>query len=97
MAKTTKQETVVEEMEVAEVMTEEVSGTSEKVFDAEAKKWGKELAKEKKVKIKIKSRGKKDISPVPVGINGYFFWINKNETVEVPETVADLLREADYI
>lgn len=96
MAKTNKLEETVEVVETMETV-EEVNGTSEKVFDAEAKKWGKELAKEKKVKIKIKSRGKKDISPVPVGINGYFFWINKNETVEVPETVADLLREADYI
>lgn len=96
MAKTNKLEEAVEVVETMETV-EEANGTSEKVFDAEAKKWGKELAKEKKVKIKIKSRGKKDISPVPVGINGYFFWINKNETVEVPETVADLLREADYI
>lgn len=93
MAKTNKLE--ANEMN-EEVMVNENS-TSEKTYDAEAKKWGKELAKEKKVKIKIKSRSKKDISPVPVGINGYFFWINKNETVEVPETVANLLREADYI
>lgn len=64
---------------------------------AEAKKWGEELAKMPKEKIKIKSKNSKDQSVVPGGINGYFFCIKKDEVVQVPEPVADILREADYI
>lgn len=75
----------------------EAKMSSAAAMDNEAKKWGAELAKEKKVKIKIKGRSKDDVSAVPVGINGYFYWINKNETIEVPESVANILREADYI
>lgn len=66
-------------------------------LDAEARKWGEELSKEEKVEIKIKSTAKEDTTPVPVGINGYFFWINKNEKVKVPKSVARLLEEAEYI
>lgn len=66
-------------------------------LDAEARKWGEELSKEEKVEIKIKSTTKEDTTPVPVGINGYFFWINKNEKVKVPRSVAKLLEEAEYI
>lgn len=64
---------------------------------ADAKKWGKELAKEEKETIRIKPINSKDTAAVPVGINGYFFFINKNEYVSVPKSVAEKLREADYI
>ena len=89
----------IESLEVKETKTEEIKEEPKTVaqLDAEAKKWGKELAKEEKVKVKIKSKTKGDVAPVPVGINGYFFWINKNETVEVPKSVAKILEEADYI
>lgn len=66
-------------------------------MDQEAKKWGEILAKQPKRRIKIKPKNDKDKEPVPVGINGYFYYINKGETVEVPESVALILEEADYI
>jgi hypothetical protein len=34
---------------------------------------------------------------VPVCINGYLYYINRGQTVEVPETVADILAQAQYI
>jgi hypothetical protein len=34
---------------------------------------------------------------VPVCINGYNYFLNRGETVEVPETVAELLEAAAYI
>ena len=91
----TVEETVEGTVDVVEETAEDRQTAA--AFDAESKKWGKELAKEKKVKIKIKPKSKDDTSPVPVGVNGYFYWINKNESVEVPETVARILEEADYI
>lgn len=55
------------------------------------------LAKKPMVKIKIKKKDDKDNEPVPVGINGYFYFIQKGEPVLVPEPVAELLEQADYI
>ncbi|MDD6174919.1 MAG: hypothetical protein PUC59_04080 [Firmicutes bacterium] len=34
---------------------------------------------------------------VPVSINGYNYFINRGESVEVPKTVAELLEGAGYI
>lgn len=88
------------------VKTEEKVETVEKVDDSsitdaqcleDAKKWGAVLAKEPKRTIKIKGKSNKDTEPVPVGINGYFYFINKNESIEVPQSVARVLEEADYI
>ena len=62
-----------------------------------ARTWGLELAKKPMVKIKIKKKDDKDNEPVPVGINGYFYFIQKGEPVLVPEPVAELLEQADYI
>jgi hypothetical protein len=57
-----------------------------------------ELDSQPKVRIKIPvdPRNPKD-KVVPVGINGYFYYINRGETVEVPEVVADILEKAKYI
>lgn len=66
-------------------------------MDSEAKKWGEVLAAQPKRRIKIKQRDKTDIAAVPVGINGYKYLVPKGEYVEVPEAVAVLLEEADYI
>lgn len=57
-----------------------------------------ELDNQPKVRIKIPvdPRNPKD-KVVPVGINGYFYYINRGETVEVPEVVADILEKAKYI
>lgn len=49
-------------------------------------------AKEKRVKVKVHSDG-----PVQVQVNGYSFLIRENVTVEVPESVAELLDQAGYI
>ena len=79
------------------VETKQETAQNEAEELAEVKKFGKELAKEKKVRVKIKDKNKRDVSAVPVGINGYFITINKDETVEVPETVAKVLEEGGYI
>ena len=66
-------------------------------MDKAAKKCGEELNKQTKRKVKIKSKGAEDKAAVPVCINGYVFMIPKDTAVEVPEAVAKLLEEADYI
>ena len=48
--------------------------------------------KEKRVRVKIHND-----SPVQVQVNGYSFLIRENVSVEVPESVADILDEAGYI
>ena len=49
-----------------------------------------------KIKIPVDPMNPKDIV-VPVMINGYIWRINRGETVEVPEAVANILEEAKYI
>ena len=55
------------------------------------------LEKQKKVRIKIRPTTDKDTQPVPVVINECCYLIKKGEYVDVPEDVAKLLEEADYI
>ena len=67
-------------------------------LDAQARSTGAVLAKEKKVRIKIPEDHKNPMNRVvPVCINGYLYYINRGETVEVPEMVADILSQAQYI
>ena len=67
-------------------------------LDAQARSTGAMLAKEKKVRIKIPEDHKNPMNRVvPVCINGYLYYINRGQTVEVPETVADILAQAQYI
>lgn len=67
-------------------------------LDAQARSTGAVLAKEKKVRIKITEDHKNPMNRVvPVCVNGYLYYINRGETVEVPETVADILSQAQYI
>lgn len=56
------------------------------------------FAKEKKVRIKIPvdALNPKDLN-VTVQVNGYTFLIMRGETVEVPESIANILSEAKYI
>lgn len=71
---------------------------SDAQMDQQAKAMGQTLADGPKVKIKIPLDPlNKEDSMVPVGINGYFYYIKRGETVEVPETVADILTRAKYI
>ena len=67
-------------------------------LDAQARSTGAVLAKEKKVRIKIPEDHKNPMNRVvPVCVNGYLYYINRGETVEVPETGADILSQAQYI
>lgn len=50
------------------------------------------FAKEPRRRVKVRSQ-----ADVYVGINGYSFLIQPNVPVEVPESVAVLLEQADYI
>lgn len=86
------------EKQAETIKAEEKKPLTDADFDKEAKKWGKIYAKEPKRKIKIYlPKDSKDTSPVPVIINGYSYFINKGETVEVPESVAKILENANYI
>ena len=54
------------------------------------------LAKEPRVLVRLASVGEED-APVDVGVNGYMTRVPRGETVEVPQTVADLLANAGYL
>jgi len=67
-------------------------------IDAEAEKTGDVLRAGAKVRIKIpedKLNPKDTI--VPVCVNGHLYRIQRGQTVEVPEVVADILHGAGYI
>lgn len=67
-------------------------------IDNVAKETGAALKVEDKVKIKIPlDKNNKEDLVVPVCINGYVYQIKRGERVEVPQTVADILEEANYI
>lgn len=70
---------------------------SDTQMDEEAKRFGEIYAREPKVRIKIASNGKKGDEVIPVCINGYNYFINRGQTVEVPQTVADILEGAGYL
>ena len=55
------------------------------------------LDKEPKIRVKVKPLGKGDKAPITVTINEYNLTIKKDEYVEVPESVARILEEANYI
>lgn len=71
---------------------------TEAEIEAQARTTGEVLAQQKKVRIKIPEDRKNPANRVvPVGINGYLYYINRGETVEVPEAVAEILSQASYI
>lgn len=62
------------------------------------KETGEELAKGKKVRIRLpKDQLNKEDVVVPVCINGYTYQIKRGEWVDVPEEVARILEEAGYM
>ena len=61
-----------------------------------ARRTGELLAEEPRVRIRLPSVGEEGES-VPVGVNGYFYRIRRGATVEVPQSVADLLTNAGYL
>jgi len=50
------------------------------------------FAAERRVKVKVHNDG-----PVSVQVNGYTFLIREKVTVEVPESIRDILDDAGYI
>ena len=63
-----------------------------------AEETGRVLAKETKVRIRIPVNPlNEDDKVVPVCINGYNYFLNRGETVDVPKTVAEILEAAAYI
>ncbi|MDD3428444.1 MAG: hypothetical protein PHG02_00375 [Oscillospiraceae bacterium] len=67
-------------------------------LDAEAQKWGELYAKEEKVTLKIAADPlNRQDKVVPVCVNGYNYFINRGQTVQVPKTIALLLTQAGYI
>ncbi len=63
-----------------------------------AEEAGKVLAAEPKVRVRIPMHPlNEEDRVVPVCVNGYNYFLNRGETVEVPETVAKLLEAAAYI
>lgn len=68
-------------------MSKEENKNTKKILDAEPKV---------RVKVPIDKLNPKDLV-VPVQINGYTYFINRGQTVDVPESVAKLLSIGGYI
>lgn len=68
------------------------------LLDRDIQKTAEELNKQKKIRIRIPNN---QLNPddiyVPVCINGYSMIFNRGESIEVPESVAELLAGAGYI
>ena len=78
--------------------TESKKALTEADMEAQARHTGDVLRTQEKVRIKIPLDHKNPANRVvPVGVNGYLYYINRGETVEVPQTVADILTQAQYI
>ena len=69
-----------------------------RLLDPETEKIAKALAAQPKVRVRIpKNELNEDDRVVPVSVNGYNYFINRGESVEVPQTLAELLEGAGYI
>jgi hypothetical protein len=59
------------------------------------------IMKQKKVRVRLyqvpKDSSDQPWPDVPVAINGYVWVIQRGETVEIPQSVADILEEAGHI
>ena len=63
-----------------------------------AEETGRTLAMEEKVRVRIPVNPlNEDDKVVPVCVNGYNYFLNRGEAVEVPKTVAAILETASYI
>ena len=77
-------------------MENEVKITEEQI-EKEAKETAKKVkTKTVRIKVPVDPLNPKDLM-VPVVINGYLWNIKRGETVEVPENVANILENANYI
>ena len=87
------QETIVEE--VKKVVTPALTDGQ---LDNIAKSMKEVFAAMPKVKIRIPiDKQNKDDLIVPVCVNGYIYQIERGKSVEVPETIADILENAGYL
>ena len=77
---------------------EKTKAAARAALDPEAAKAGAALARQPKVSVKIPLNTlNRDDVVVPVCINGYNYFINRGETVEVPQSVAEVLENGGYI
>ena len=99
MAKEEKEKVVETTEEVKTTIVNDEVTTADKIADEkEAIETAKEIKKGRNVTIKIPVDPQNpEDKVVPVSINGYAYYINRGETVEVPEAVAKILEEAKYI
>ncbi len=93
-----KSKALDEQMQAADEKAIELSAIPAKVLIDDSMSTGAALAKETQVNLIVP---KSELNPqekmVPVTINGYTYQILRGEQVTVPQTVADILKEAKYI
>lgn len=104
-------ETNEKEKDQVEQTNESKKVTTDAAIDAYATGVGKQLAKQKKVKVKLylstedrqkleasANAGKKVVWPTEtVNINGYTIQIQRGKEVEVPQSVYEILEQANII
>ncbi len=87
-----------DQMHIIEEQAKQLPDISAKELIDDSLSTGELLAKEDKVTLVVP---KSELNPqekmVPVTINGYTYSIRRGEQVTVPQTVADILKEAKYI
>lgn len=87
-----------DQMHIIEEQAKQLPDISAKELIDDSLSTGELLAKENKVTLVVP---KSELNPqekmVPVTINGYTYSIIRGEQVTVPQTVADILKEAKYI
>ena len=93
-----KSKALDEQMQAADEKAIELSAIPAKALIDDSMSTGAALAKERQVTLVVP---KSELNPqekmVPVTINGYTYQILRGEQVTVPQTVADILKEAKYI
>ena len=93
-----KSKALDEQMQAADEKAIELSAIPAKALIDDSMSTGAALAKETQVTLIVP---KSELNPqekmVPVTINGYTYQILRGEQVTVPQTVADILKEAKYI
>ena len=93
-----KSKALDEQMQAADEKAIELSAIPAKVLIDDSMSTGAALAKERQVTLVVP---KSELNPqekmVPVTIKGYTYQILRGEQVTVPQTVADILKEAKYI
>lgn len=87
-----------DQMHIIEEQAKQLPDISAKELIDDSLSTGELLAKENKVTLVVpKSELNPQEKSVPVTINGYTYNILRGEQVTVPQTVADILKEAKYI